>query len=77
MDTREIRFIDSHYNPLFTIKDGEDVVLERVDGDTVQLRCRFIDEYHFEAGNFVYHIYQFAEIMEKNGTRYRPVQVTK
>jgi hypothetical protein len=72
MKTPKIHFIDSHYKELFAIKDGEEIVLERRDGAVVQLRCRFIDEHHFEADRFVYHIYQIAEIMEKNGTRYRP-----
>jgi hypothetical protein len=73
METQKIRFIDSHYNPLFTVNDGEEIELEREDGGVVRLRCRYIDEYHFEAGNFIYHICQFAEMMEQNGTRYRPV----
>jgi hypothetical protein len=72
METRKIRFIDSRYNTLFTINDGEEIVLELADGEIARQRCRYIDDYHFEAGNFIYHIYQFAEMKEGNGTRYRP-----
>jgi hypothetical protein len=75
METPEIIFIDSHCKQLFTIRDGEEIELEAIDGTVGQLRCRYIDEYHFEAGNFVYHIRQFAETMERNGSRYRPVMV--
>ena len=34
--------------------------------------CRFIDEYHTEIGNDLYHICQFAELMERNGHTYEP-----
>ena len=34
--------------------------------------CRFIDEYHTEIGNNLYHICQFAELMERNGHTCEP-----
>jgi hypothetical protein len=77
MEKPVISFIDSHCKELFTIKDGEEIEFETMDGTVGQLHCRYIDEYHFEAGNFVYHIRQFAENMERYGTRYRPVTAEK
>jgi hypothetical protein len=73
METQKICFIDSNYNTLFSINDGEEIELEREDGTVVRRKCRYIDECHFDTGNFLYHICQFAEMMEQNGTRYRPV----
>ena len=32
--------------------------------------CKFIDEYHTQIGTNVFHICQFAEIMERNGASY-------
>ena len=32
-DKRMIRFIDSEYHTLFTIKDGESIVITRFDGE--------------------------------------------
>ena len=34
--------------------------------------CTFIDEYHTQIGYNVFHICQFAEIMERNGASYMP-----
>ena len=36
--------------------------------------CHYIDEYHTEVGNNLYHICQFAEIMERDGSEYTPVE---
>jgi hypothetical protein len=67
-----IRFIDSHYNPLFYIPDGGNVVLTYSDGEKAVRPCKFLDEYHTQVGYNVYHICQFAELMEQNGTSYEP-----
>lgn len=67
-----IRFIDSHYNPLFYVPDGGNVVLTFSDGEKATRPCKFLDEYHTQVGYNVYHICQFAELMERNGTSYAP-----
>jgi hypothetical protein len=36
--------------------------------------CRYIDDTHVEVGKELYHICQFAEIMEKNGAAYEPLE---
>ena len=38
-DERMIRFIDSEYHTLFTIKDGESIVITRFDGEKMVLPC--------------------------------------
>ena len=65
-DGKEIRFIDSHYKDLFHIPDGSCVQIHYPD-ETVVKPCTFIDEYHTQIGYNVFHICQFAEIMECNG----------
>ncbi len=72
-----IRFIDSSYNTLFYVPDGGNVVLTYSDGKKAVRPCKFIDEYHTQVGHSVYHICQFAEIMEHNGTSYVPEQAQK
>ena len=69
---KEIRFIDSHYKDLFQIPDGGYIQLERSNGETVSKKCSFIDEYHTQVGTNVFHICEFAERMEDNGTKYLP-----
>ncbi len=70
-DGKEIRFIDSHYKDLFHIPDGSCVQIHYPD-KTVVKPCTFIDEYHTQIGYNVFHICQFAEIMERNGASYMP-----
>ena len=72
-----IRFIDSSYNTLFYVPDGGNVVLTYADGEKAVRPCRFLDEYHTQVGRNVYHICQFAEIMERNGTSYIPEKPQK
>lgn len=68
----EIRFIDSRYNQLFTVPDGGNLVVTQFDGEKAVRPCKFLDEYHFEGGHYVYHICEFAERMEQNGAVYAP-----
>ena len=68
-DGKDIRFIDSHYKDLFRIPDGGCIQIHYPD-ETVVKPCKFIDEYHTQIGTMVFHICQFAEIMERNGASY-------
>ena len=73
-----IRFIDSGYRELFKIPDGGSIRITYPPGDErepVTRACKFLDETHFETlgrGGDIYHICQFAEIMERIGARYEP-----
>ncbi len=69
-----IRFINSRYSELFRIADGEKIEVTNSVGEKSEYVCRYIDEYHTEVGNNLYHICQFAEIMERNGSEYTPVE---
>ena len=68
-DGKDIRFIDSHYKDLFRTPDGGCIQIHYPD-ETVVKPCKFIDEYHTQIGTNVFHICQFAEIMERNGASY-------
>lgn len=71
-DTKNIRSIDSHYNTLFFVPDGGNVVLTYSDGEKLIRLCEYLDDYHVRIGGNVYHICEFAEKMERNGTTYAP-----
>ena len=71
---RGIRFIDPFYNELFRIADGNKIYIKYKDGETVEKTCRYIDDYHLEVGNNLYHICEFAERMEQNGNTIYPVK---
>lgn len=71
MEQKEIRFIDSGYNELFRIKDGEYITVTTPNGVT-ERKCKYIDEYHTQIGYNTFHICEFAELMERGGSTYRP-----
>lgn len=67
-----IRFIDPNYKELFRIPDGGKIIITSSWGEKTERPCRFIDEYHTEIGNNIFHICEFAERMEQNGVTYEP-----
>ena len=72
-----IRFITSQYKEKFRIEDGDKVRIRRPDGTSIDQICRYIDEYHLEVGtgwDSLYHICQFAEIMEQKGNAVIPLR---
>lgn len=69
-EKKKIRFIDSRYNDLFQIEDGESIIINFADGRSEERQCTYLDEYHTKVGNYVFHICEFAERMEQNGATY-------
>jgi len=67
-----IRFIDSKYQTLFYVGDGENIIINRLDGAKLVKPCAFLDETHTQIGACIYHILQFAELMEQLGSTYEP-----
>lgn len=71
---RGIRFIDSHYNEQFRIPDGDRIRIIYPDDQFAERTCRYIDDYHLEVGSNLYHICEFAEIMESHGKTVIPLR---
>ena len=69
-----IRFIDSHYKELFRIPDGGKIKIRYSWNEERVRTCRYIDNYHVEIGNNLYHICEFAERMEQNGNTVIPLR---
>ena len=76
MDNKEIRFIDSHYNELFRIPDGGQILITTAKGEKIRANCKYIDEYHTDIDGRCYHICQWAELNEQNGRSYAPAEPT-
>lgn len=68
-----IRFMDTQYKELFRIPDGGKIMVTTAWGEKREYTCRFIDEYHTEVGNNLYHIGEFAEFLHKNGAACEPI----
>ena len=72
--SKDIRFITPHYREIFRIPDGDKIKIIRSDGEKDDKVCRYIDDYHTEVGDRLYHICEFAEIMERNGSKVIPLR---
>lgn len=71
---RGIRFITPHYEEKFRIPDGDKIRITSSWGEKNDRICRYIDEYHLEVGNNLYHICELAELMERNGAEITPLR---
>lgn len=72
-----IRFMASSGRELFRIPDGDHIRIQRSDGSYIDRSCRYIDECHVEIGggwDNLCHVYQFAEMMERNGSTVIPLR---
>lgn len=69
-----IRFITPTYRKIFTIPDGDKIRIIYPNGDKFDRNCRYVDDYHTEIGGNLYHICEFAEIMEKNQNKVIPLR---
>ena len=70
-EKRSIRFINSRYQDLFQIQDGGTIRVVFPDRTFVQ-KCRYIDDYHTKIGSTVFHICEYAEMLERGGGRCEP-----
>ncbi len=72
-EAKQIRFIDPHYNELFTIPDGGRIVVTRPDcGEQWVGECKYLDPMHYSVNGECFHACQFAEIQARIGSTYMP-----
>lgn len=71
---RGIRFITPDFVELFRLQDGDLIRIDWRDRDSTFYSCRYIDEAHVQIGVNIYHICEFAEMMERNGGTVTPLR---
>lgn len=71
LPSEDIRFVDSRYNDLFMLPNGGFIQMKYPE-ETVLKQCVFIDPYHTQVGNSVFHICEYAECMKRRGAIYQP-----
>ena len=69
---KSIRFITPDYQELFTVPDGDPVLVCFADGTKKAIPCYYLDDYHFMLDFRAYHICEFAERMEQIGAKVGP-----
>lgn len=74
-DKKYIRFVDPNtYQDMFLLEDGKKLLFhDSYDHTDRAVTCKYIDPYHFYFGSTVFHIHQFAELMQRNGHTYDPL----
>lgn len=73
----EIRFINSRYDTLFKLTDGDKVRIVTPDGEKMDREVKgYGDGYHVQIGANTYHICQFAELMERNRNTVVPLRAS-
>lgn len=74
-DKKYIRFVDPDtWKDMFLLQDGKKLLLhDSYDHTDRAVVCKYIDPYHFYFGSNVFHIHQFAEVMQCNGHTYDPL----
>jgi len=72
--SKGIRFIAPDYTEKFKIPDGDKIRISFSNDGVIERSCRYIDEYHLEVGSDLYHICQFAELMQNNGNTVIPLR---
>ena len=60
------------YHEIFTLPDNASIVVTHFDGSTVTRPCQYIDEAHAKIGSSVFHMLEFAGLMERTGSIYAP-----
>lgn len=71
---RGIRFITPDYKEVFRISDSDKIRITSSWGEKNEYTCRYIDDYHLEVGNNLYHICELAERMQQNGATIAPLR---
>ena len=69
-----IRFITPDHTEKFRLEDGDSIRMIREGQATRDYACRYIDDYHVEVGDNLYHICEFAERMKMAGNTVIPLR---
>lgn len=69
-----IRFITPQYIEKFRIENGNCVEIIYSNGSRKRFPCYYVDDTHFIIGKSIYHICEFADMIQKIGAVCRPVE---
>lgn len=68
---KSIRFITGDDTELFRVEDGGTILVTFPDRQSIE-KCGYVDDRHVKIGNSVYHIRQYAQMLECGGGRCEP-----
>lgn len=68
----EIKFKDTKNDLLFSIEDGESIILQSLDNEPVTIECHYIDNQYFRFSGYKFSFWEFAKMIEENGCIFHP-----
>lgn len=68
----EIKFKDTKNDLLFSINDGESIVLHSLDNKPVTVECHYIDSQYFRFSGYKFSFWEFAKMVEENSCIFHP-----
>jgi len=72
MSDKQIQFIGTDHNTLFTIPDGGNVIVTHSSGEQHVMTCNYVDENHFETEGARYSHYKYAAMLAGTGASVAP-----
>lgn len=68
----DIKFKDTKNDLLFSIKDGDSIVLQALDSEPVTVECHYIDSQYFRFSGYKFSFWEFAKMVEENSCIFHP-----
>ncbi|KAB1438032.1 hypothetical protein [Candidatus Galacturonibacter soehngenii] len=70
----KIRIVDDRYRLLCEVEDGKQLKVWKTgkEAEAIIKPCTYLDEYHFQHGQRVFHICQFGEWLKQEGYQVKP-----
>lgn len=72
IDMNEIKFKDTKNDYLFSMIDGDSVVLVSLDNDPATVQCHYIDDQYFRFSGYKFSFWEFAKMAEENSCIFHP-----
>lgn len=74
MTEKEIRFVTTKNEEIFSIPDGDKICVTYDDSSFAIYTCKYVNEWHFHFGDHTTHIIEFAEELERSGATVIPLR---
>jgi hypothetical protein len=68
----KIKFKDTKNDDLFSLNDGDSIILMSLDNDPVTVECHYIDNQYFRFSGYKFSFWEFAKMVEENSCIFHP-----
>lgn len=68
----KIKFKDTKNDDLFSLNDGDSIILMSLNNDPVTVQCHYIDNQYFRFSGYKFSFWEFAKMVEENSCIFHP-----